>query len=200
MSDNIQNTLHYTLKTDLMCEKTHVMIDIETMGNKVNAPITSIGAVQFDAEGNFLSDFQAVINLATSMEVGCTPDASTIYWWLNQSWAARNFVANGEKVSIQKALGQLNSYLSNVQPKKRSLFIWANSPSFDCSILRNSYDKVGEKPYWVVWNEMDLRTFTNFAPDIKKSSKEDNKGNDLLHTPIEDCKMQIKILTSILCL
>lgn len=197
--DNDQENSHYQLKSDLMANKSHVMIDIETMGHTTNAPITSIGCVQFDMFGNFLSEFEVVINLETSMEAGCVPDASTIYWWLNQSYDARKFITRQDKVSIQKALGQLTTYLTDVQPKRKSLFVWANSPSFDCSILRNSYKKVGLKPYWVVWNEMDLRTFTNFEPDVKKDVKQDNTGNTLLHTPVEDCKMQIKILTSILC-
>lgn len=176
--------------------KSHVMIDIETMGNTTNAPITSIGCVEFDMDGNTLSEFEVVVDLKSSMECGCMPDASTIYWWLNQSYDARKFITRSDKVVLEKALGQLTTYLSGVQPKKKSLFIWANSPSFDCSILRNSYEKVGLKPYWVVWNEMDLRTITNFSPDIKKEIKGDNSENTMLHTPVEDCKMQIKILTS----
>lgn len=47
----------------------HLMIDIETMGNKPTAPIVAIGAVFFDPQSSELgAEFYVAVNLASAME------------------------------------------------------------------------------------------------------------------------------------
>ena len=47
----------------------HLMIDLETMGNKPNAPIVSIGAVFFEPSTGELGDeFYRVVSLKSSMD------------------------------------------------------------------------------------------------------------------------------------
>lgn len=182
----------------MLRDKTHVMVDIETMGNRHNAPIISIGAIQFDLDGNTFERFEKVITLDSSMAIGCEPDASTIIWWMKQSYDARQYVTNKENsVTINKALHEFNTWLKSVQPKKTNLYLWANSPSFDLSLLKNSYQRCNIKPYWLFYKELDVRTIQSFFPEVKKEAKEDAVG-DVLHTPIADCELQIKYLTSVL--
>lgn len=69
----------------------HLMIDLETMGNKPSAPIVSIGAVIFDpSTGEFGPDFYRVVSLKSSVDGGAVPDADTIMWWMQQSEEARH--------------------------------------------------------------------------------------------------------------
>lgn len=64
----------------------HLMIDLETMGNKPTAPIVAIGAVFFDPTSSELgAEFYVAVNLASAMEQGAKPDGDTILWWLKQS-------------------------------------------------------------------------------------------------------------------
>lgn len=68
----------------------HLMIDLETMGNKPTAPIVTIGAIFFDPQtGSLGAEFYMAVNLASAMEQGATPDGDTILWWLKQSAEAR---------------------------------------------------------------------------------------------------------------
>mgnify|MGYP006408929027 CR=1 FL=1 len=66
----------------------HIMIDLETMGTRPDAPIISIGAVAFDANGP-LDSFYAGVNLGSSVNSGAKIDASTVLWWMQQSDEAR---------------------------------------------------------------------------------------------------------------
>lgn len=57
----------------------HLMIDLETMGNKPTAPIVAIGAVFFDPKSSELdAEFYVAVNLASAMDQGATPDGDTI--------------------------------------------------------------------------------------------------------------------------
>ena len=49
----------------------HLMIDLETMGNKPNAPVVSIGAVFFEpSTGELGEEFYHVVSLKSSMDGG----------------------------------------------------------------------------------------------------------------------------------
>lgn len=64
----------------------NLMIDLESMGKKPNAPIVSIGAVFFDPQsGELGQEFYTAVNLESAMEQGAVPDGDTILWWLRQS-------------------------------------------------------------------------------------------------------------------
>ena len=46
----------------------HLMIDLETMGNKPTAPIVAIGAVFFDPKnGELGAEFYVAVNLGSAM-------------------------------------------------------------------------------------------------------------------------------------
>lgn len=64
----------------------NLMIDLESMGKKPNAPIVSIGAVIFDPQsGELGQEFYTAVNLESAMEQGAVPDGDTILWWLRQA-------------------------------------------------------------------------------------------------------------------
>lgn len=71
----------------------HLMIDLETMGTKPNAPVVAIGAVFFDPlSGELGPEYYTAVNLASAMEQGAVPDGDTIIWWLKQSPEARSAI------------------------------------------------------------------------------------------------------------
>ena len=70
--------------------------------------------------------------------------------------------------------------------------IWANSPSFDCVILKNAFNACGINLPWNYWNERDCRTLVTFNPDIKKQII-----NDLPHGAVSDYLYQIKYCSAI---
>jgi hypothetical protein len=74
------------------------MIDLETMGNKPNAPIVSIGAVFFDPSTGELGGFYRVVSLKSSVDGGAIPDPETIMWWMQQSEEARMAICDKDAI------------------------------------------------------------------------------------------------------
>ena len=92
--------------------KNHLMLDLETMGNKSFSSFVSIGAVFFDmATGETGAEFHIKVDLGSCLEAGLKVDASTIYWWLKQSDAARKGIYEGDKKTLHYALGVLSTWI-----------------------------------------------------------------------------------------
>ncbi|MEM8381682.1 3'-5' exonuclease, partial [Morganella morganii] len=62
----------------------HLMIDLETMGNKPDSAIVAIAAVPFDMVSGVTDDalFYEIIDLRSSEKYGGSIDADTVLWWL----------------------------------------------------------------------------------------------------------------------
>ncbi|HHE8089386.1 TPA: 3'-5' exoribonuclease [Klebsiella pneumoniae] len=87
---------HHNKEEDQPIDYVHVMVDLETMGKKYNAPIVAIGAVVFDpATGSIGESFYKVVCLESSVNWGAVIDPSTVIWWLKQSSEARSAIVNG---------------------------------------------------------------------------------------------------------
>lgn len=160
------------------------MLDLETMGNKSNSAILSIGAVEFNIEtGETGKEFYERINLQSCLDKGLIVNASTIYWWLQQNEKARKEVSMGgeDLASVLSRLQMFMNTLGNFQ-------IWGNGVRFDVGILEDAYVACGyqEMP-WNFRNERDVRTLVSFFPYIK----EHHPFQGVEHNPIDDCKYQI---------
>lgn len=168
----------------------HVMLDLETMGNKSNAALISLGAVEFDINtGETGREFYKRIDLQSSLDVGLKINASTLYWWLTQNELARQEVAQGGE-NIIKVLNEFKRWLFKNNGEVGKL--WGNGVRFDVGLLEDAYVACGytEMP-WGFRDELDLRTLVYFAPEIKLQVQNEWKNKMIEHHPIDDCKMQI---------
>ena len=165
-------------------EFTDVMLDLETMGNKSNAAIVSIGAVEFNIEtGETGREFYDVIDLQSCLDKGLMVQASTIYWWLQQSDEARKRIcANGGDLSL--VLQRFTYWMEDCVDKVK---IWGNGARFDIGLLEDAYVACNLKTPWYFRSEMDVRTLVAFAPYIKANYP----MIGVEHDPIDDCKHQI---------
>src|SRR5690606_7228412 len=104
-------------------------------------------------------------------------------WWMNQSDEARKKLHSENAVPIRKALREFYIFCKDADYR-----IWANSPSFDCVILKNALDKANYKTPWRFSKERDVRTLTSLFPESKEIAF---KG--IVHYAIDDCYHQIKM-------
>lgn len=170
----------------------HLMLDLETMGNKVTAPIVSIGAVEFDIKtGETGREFYRLINLQSSLDLGTKPQGDTILWWLQQSENARKKLYENKGINIRQAMFEYNEFVKTLGVK--DLCIWGNSNRFDIGIIAYTMDLLKMEYAWKYALERDVRTLVSFAPQYK--TEEIFKG--VLHNPIDDCKYQIKYCSTI---
>lgn len=164
----------------------NIMVDIETLGNVSNSIIASIGAVKFNlVTGETVDSFHRLIDLDSCISLGMVCSGFTIKWWLQQPQAARDYLCNGESVSIQDALNDFSEFCDG------DYDIWGNSPRFDLGILHNAYKLIGKPIPWNFRNELDVRTIVAFNPNIKSNWK----TVGVAHNAIDDCVNQVGYLS-----
>jgi hypothetical protein len=140
----------------------HMMVDLETMGTHVGAPIISIGAVMFDPNSDDMGErFHVGIELESNVQFGRHPDPGTIMWWLGQSKEAQNALLELPKVDLYVALDELAKWAPEGET-----WVWGNGAAFDNVILASAYKSVGLEPFWRYKHDRCFRTITNLAPDV----------------------------------
>ncbi|HCM7672242.1 TPA: 3'-5' exoribonuclease [Klebsiella quasipneumoniae subsp. similipneumoniae] len=177
----------------------HVMVDLETMGKKHNAPIVAIGAVVFDpATGSIGESFYKVVCLESSVNWGAVIDPSTVIWWLKQSSEARSAIVNDNAIPLQDALLQFREFVSdNVAGGSKKAQVWGNGASFDNSILRSSYDCIAEDYPWEYWNDRDVRTMVELGQAISFDPKTTIPFEGSRHNALADAIHQARYVSAI---
>ncbi len=176
----------------------HVMVDLETMGNKSSAPIVSIGAVFFNpASGRTGAEFYAVVSLESSMLLGGLPDAGTILWWLKQSPEARSAITMGDAMPLVDALELFSDFISENSDAGYNVQVWGNGASFDNVILRSSYERANIECPWKFWNDRDVRTITEMGEAIGIKPRYDIPFEGDMHNALSDARHQVKYVSAI---
>ncbi|WFA48972.1 3'-5' exoribonuclease [Klebsiella pneumoniae] len=177
----------------------HVMVDLETMGKKHNAPIVAIGAVVFDpATGSIGESFYKVVCLESSVNWGAVIDPSTVIWWLKQSSEARSAIVNDDAIPLLDVLLQFREFVSdNVAGGSKKAQVWGNGASFDNSILRSSYDCIAEDYPWEYWNDRDVRTMVELGQAIGFDPKTTIPFEGDRHNALADAIHQARYVSAI---
>ncbi|KFC90295.1 exonuclease [Leclercia adecarboxylata] len=178
---------------------THLMVDLETMGKKPGAPIVSIGAVFFDpSSGKTGAEFYQVINLESSMSFGARPDASTILWWLKQSSEARSAIVVDDTVGLLEALELFLDFIAeNAANGSRTVQLWGNGSSFDCSLLEAAFE-LADTPFPIPhWNYRDVRTVVELGKAVGLNSRYEIPFEGDQHNALADARHQVKYVSAI---
>ncbi|HDK6137761.1 exonuclease [Klebsiella variicola] len=190
---------HHNKEEDQPIDYVHVMVDLETMGKKHNAPIVAIGAVVFDpATGSIGESFYKVVCLESSVNWGAVIDPSTVIWWLKQSSEARSAIVNDDAIPLQDALLQFREFVSdNVAGGSKKAQVWGNGASFDNSTLRSSYDCIAEDYPWEYWNDRDVRTMVELGQAISFDPKTTIPFEGSRHNALADAIHQARYVSAI---
>lgn len=176
----------------------HLMVDLETMGNKSNAPIVSIGAVFFNPNtGNTGAEFYTAVSLESSMLLGGVPDAGSIIWWLKQSPEARSAIAMADTMPLIDALELFSDFISENSDAGPDVQVWGNGASFDNVILRSSYDRANIECPWKFRNDRDVRTMTELGKAIGVNPRYDIPFDGDIHNALSDARHQVKYVSAI---
>ncbi|MEH8381190.1 3'-5' exoribonuclease [Klebsiella pneumoniae] len=190
---------HHNKDEDQPIDYVHVMVDLETMGKKNNAPIVAIGPVVFDpTTGSIGESFYKVVCLESSVNWGAVIDPSTVIWWLKQSSEARSAIVNDDAIPLQDALLQFREFVSdNVAGGSKKAQVWGNGASFDNSILRSSYDCIAEDYPWEYWNDRDVRTMVELGQAISFDPKTTIPFEGSRHNALADAIHQARYVSAI---
>lgn len=199
-SASLNNEPVHHINTDpLNAFYTHLMVDMETMGNSPDAPIVSIGAVFFDpSTGNTGAEFYRVVSLESSMSFGMKPDASTIQWWLKQSPEARSAILVDEAMGLLETLELLADFIAeNAANGSHTVQLWGNGCSFDNVILRRAY-ALTDTPFAVpFWNDRDVRTMVELGKSVGINPRFDIPFEGDMHNALSDARHQVKYVSAI---
>jgi hypothetical protein len=166
----------------------HLMLDIETMGNKSNSAIVSIGAVEFNIEtGKTGREFYRNVSLKSSIDLGLNIDADTVMWWMNQGDDARKSLTNEKAISINQALVDFKEFCT------KEYQIWGNSARFDLGLMQDAYNKANIDIPWDFRKERCVRTLVSFNPEIKNNFPSVGTA----HNAISDCYFQVGYCSAI---
>jgi len=116
-----------------------VMIDLETLGTGVHAPIFQISAVLFDIKtGKILEEFQRVIDINTIPNIKI--ETETLKWWLktNPTLMADLIVKQGT-FDYLESLDMFAGWIKCWGVQSKETFLWGNGENFDNVILRQAF-------------------------------------------------------------
>ncbi|EOE2713620.1 3'-5' exonuclease [Klebsiella michiganensis] len=177
----------------------HVMVDLETMGKKSDAPIVSIGAVIFDPETGFLGEtFYKVVSLESAVSWGAEIDPSTVIWWMKQSSEARSEIANDNAIQLDDALLQFSEFVfENIPGGCETAQIWGNGATFDNTVLRSSFERACLDCPWDYRNDRDVRTMVELGKAIGFDAKSSIPFEGERHNALADAQHQARYVSAI---
>lgn len=166
----------------------HIMLDLETMGTRPNAPIVSIGAVAFDSTGESAL-FYRTVSLRSSVESGAVIDPNTVEWWLQQSDDARAALVGDITEPLEPCLRALGQFVATYGDDL--VGVWGNGAAFDNVIIHESCRRLGMAPLWEFWKDKCYRTVKGAYPKVPLSRTGDH------HNALDDARTQVAHLIDI---
>ena len=167
----------------------HVMLDLETLGQRAGCAVLSIGAVLFTPR-RVTKEFYAVVTLRSARRAGLVVDPATERWWSEQSAQARTVLtmAKDRKLSVPLR-GALQAFAAWLPPNAK---VWGNGADFDQPILSAAYDACGLPVPWKFYHSRCYRTVKNLAPTVAL------KRVGTYHNALDDAKSQAVHLQRVL--
>lgn len=133
----------------------HIMIDLETLGNRSDAVILSLGAVKFDLDSDKIDDkgFYASISIDSNLELGRRIQEDTLLWWLKQDIAAQT-VFHEEKTTLAQALEDFSDWVGTDDYE-----VWSNGADFDLPMVAHAFAQIQMETPWKFWAGNCVRTY-----------------------------------------
>ena len=166
----------------------HLMIDLETLGQRPNCAVLSVGAVIFNKNGVIQEQEYILSKTQQLHELSRATDPSTMEWWEKQSETAREVLIKSEREGrrVQDCMNHFSQWVSRYG--KDLIFVWGNGSSFDTVIMESLLDVCGVEIPWKFWNHRCYRTVKNIAGIDTKKERE--AAGFLAHTALGDARWQ----------
>lgn len=172
--------------------KHDIMLDLETLGTRESAIVTSIGAVKFNPKTFVpVAHFKENLMVQEQQDAGRTMDARTVQWWMGQSAEAQQRMMDKQSpvdVVLMAFIKFVGSDTGGV---------WGNGADFDNVILGSLYETYGIKKPWSYSQNRCFRTLKN------EFKVEPPKRQGVHHDALDDAAFQMfwlkKIKESLKC-
>lgn len=169
----------------------HVMIDMETLCERNDAVILSLGAVYFNPNNSEMGpEFYANVDPRSCQELGMSIGIGTIDWWMKQGVEIYKLTrSNPTPAPIDMVLLQFQAW---IDLNRKYPELWSNGDSFDNSILENACH-LTKVPYPTkFYNRRDVRTLVALGKHAGLNHKQSEfKKGITLHHALDDAKYQV---------
>lgn len=177
-----------------MKEEIHVMLDLETLGNRINPVLVQISAVTFSfTEEIEPKEFDVLVDDNSCAVIGLEYTQSTLDWWKEQAPEAQARVFNPEgRLPIEEALLQFAEFIKELRKEYKTVYLHGNGIRADNVWLLSAFKAAGlDDP--VAYNEdLDFRTLHYLAKKkLGYNVKDTIQFEGIPHYAIDDCKFQI---------
>lgn len=174
-----------------------IMLDIESLSIKYDAPIIAIGAVHFNrTTGKLGAEFYEEVSIASALRSG-NADADTLRWWIDQSKTAKRVFANPDtdKFSLATVLMNFSTWCRSTAvggvPR-----VWAKGPSSDVTWVDRAM-AVGGHGLSVPWHFRNIRcvrTIIELAEEVAgfEPGNVPNVGTE--HNALDDARYQANVV------
>ena len=138
----------------------HLMLDIETLDTQPSALVLSAGWAWFN-ENRVISSGVVSFDHHLQQRTGRTTSIDTVRWWKEQAEPLPDSRHGFDVRMLDGELWRTNPRRWANTPSAEGMedvLVWANSPSFDCVILRHWAASLQRNVPWAFWMERDFRT------------------------------------------
>lgn len=183
------------------------MVDIETLGNKIDSTIFQIAAIAFDIKtGEYIAEFNRTADIEENEKMNVTGD--TLVWWLNTNKELLTNLLNKGQGSSEDLLKDFHNWLINVKGIGEAsikgvgeTYLWGNGILFDNAMIRHQFEALGLDYPIFFRNDRDVRTLVDLAASKFGLTEDDLKeyySDDSLvwHDALDDVKYQIKLVSA----
>lgn len=181
----------------------HLMLDVECMGTRTNAPLAAIGAVIFEPDtGKILDKFYVKIDITTSVKAGAVLDPETIKWWLKQQPEAQlqlvGNVGDTDVYDVSTAITMLAEFVQRNQSSPRQgIKHWANGANFDPGIVEETCHNLGRRSPLVFWKSLCVRTLVEMGRQFGIDPKAEMASLGSPHKALDDCERQVAYVSQL---
>lgn len=180
--------------------KLHIMLDLETLGVKLLAPIVQIGAA-CAVESNGIWELKPMLHFNETIAMDDAlehrrPCASTLLWWMKQKESVRDSVLQEQGLTVRQALNMFTKFIHFAQDATASeeVYVWGNGASTDNAWLIGLYEQYGFGVPWKHWGNMCYRTVKNMNRHVPKPEMPAH----LQHIAVQDAINQLNHLAAIM--
>lgn len=161
----------------------HMMLDLETLALDTRAIVFQIGVVVFDLKGEMPIKMRFDIDILPQIMAGRVFDNETQKWWMSQERSSWHRMPH-DVVTVSRAIQDINALFE----EGKIQHVWANSPSFDCNILRSLAKDFQCNLAWDFRSEMDVRTLKTMNSIARLEPAEPFATT---HDALKDCIDQV---------
>lgn len=181
-----------------------LILDVETLGQGVDAAIGTIGAVVVNVlTGEERGSFYTRVDL-TLNQPGRVRDEGTLSFWANQkgvnpkAWAEM-FDPSLPRGTLLRALESLGEFVRVMGEACGGLEIVGNGPEFDNAIIEHASQQLGNGSLWQFRRNQSMRTAVWLGRLLLGvDPKYDLEFEGVQHHALDDARHEAKVLVSVI--